>query len=238
MKAVEDNAVMLREHMASTYMNLRLGIALIGAALPLLLWIGGFLGGEKSLLGSMSAYYYSHMRDVFVGFLVSIGVMLYLYKGFSTKENWALNLAGALAVGIAMVATAVPGGPRTLESRIHKTFAVMFFLCIAYVAIFRAPDTLSLIHDQAKAARLRKTYRLLGAGMVISPLVAVILSFLHPGSFTFFVEAVAVWIFSTYWLVKSREIRESDAEALALAGKIEASPALERSGAPGRLVRV
>src|SRR5688572_10134890 len=134
MKADEDNAATLQQHMASTYLNLRIGIAVIGAALPLLLWLGGAAGGEQHLLGSMSAYYYTHMRDLFVGSLVSIGVFLYLYKGFSTKENWALNLGGALAVGIAMVATSIPGGALTLESRIHRIFSIAFFLCIAYVA--------------------------------------------------------------------------------------------------------
>src|SRR6185436_10938812 len=98
--------VTLSDHMTQTYVNLRVGIGVTGAALPLLLWIGGRLSGLPGLLQTMSDYYYSGMRDIFVGALVFTGVGLYLYKGFSTKENWALNLAGFLAVGVAMFPTA------------------------------------------------------------------------------------------------------------------------------------
>ena len=96
MKNVEDNAAELQAHMVGTYHNLRVGIGVIGLALPVLLWLGGkFLDGMP-LRGSMSAYYYSPtMRNVFVGILFAIGVGLYLYKGFSTKENWALNAAAS-----------------------------------------------------------------------------------------------------------------------------------------------
>ena len=50
MKAAEDNAATLREHMRRTYLNVRYGIGIIGAALPLLPWIGA-----RRLLASMSA---------------------------------------------------------------------------------------------------------------------------------------------------------------------------------------
>jgi hypothetical protein len=243
MKAAEDNAATLQEHMMRTYLNVRFGIAIIGAALPLLLWVGGAIGEHKTLLDSMSAYYYTSMRDTFVGALVSIGVFLYLYKGFSTKENWALSLAGAFAVGIALVATTAPGGVQSVRSTFHNAFGILFFFCIAYVAIFRAADTLSLIADRARAENLRTVYRALGVTMATSPVVALVLSYaLAPGSrcrsLTFFIEMLAVWTFAAYWIVKSKEISETDVERLALAGKIEASPKLKQAKAVGHFVRV
>jgi hypothetical protein len=243
MQAAEDNAATLREHMTRTYLNLRIGIAVIGAVLPVLLWGGGALTGQKTLLGSMSAYYHTPLRDLFVGALVTIGVFLYLYKGFSTKENRALNLGGAFAVGLAMIATAAPGGVPGVWSKLHDAFGVAFFLCIAYVSVFRAADTLSLLDDPQKVARLRAVYRALGIGMIVSPLTAVVLAYtLEPHSrgrsFVFFVEAVAVWMFAAYWLVKSRELSQNGAERLALAGRVEAPPALKGTEAAGRLVRV
>ena len=237
MQAVEDNAARLREHMTRTYLNLRIGIAVIGAVLPVLLWGGGALAGQKTLLGSMSAYYHTPLRDLFVGALVTIGVFLYLYKGFSRKENRALNLAGAFAVGVAMIATTAPDGVPAAWAKLHQICAVAFFLCIAYVCVFRAADTLSLLDDPKKVSRLRTVYRSLGIGMIVSPLTAVVLAYtLEPqsrgGSIKFFVEAVAVWMFAAYWLVKSRELAQTGAERLALAGRVEAAPAV------GRLVRV
>ncbi len=79
----------------------------------------------------MSVYYYSRMGDVFVGALISIGLFLYLYKGFSTRENWALNVGGALAVSVALLPTSPISGGHTSTSTLHGTFAVLFFLCIA-----------------------------------------------------------------------------------------------------------
>jgi len=246
MKAAETDAATLQQHMTGTYLSLRAGIGVIGAALPWLLWLGGQIGDREPLRGSMSAYYYSPtMRNTFVGALVSIGVFLYLYKGFSTRENWALNLAGALAIGVAMVPTSPLSAADSGGFPFHSTFAVLFFVCIAYVCVFRASDTLSLIRDTRKAERLRATYRLLGIGMVVSPIIAVVLTFVlqrapQERSLVFFVEAVAVLTFATYWLVKSREMRATDAECLALEGKLQAptSPRAGPAGAPGRLVQI
>ena len=184
------------------------------------------------------------MRDTFVGALVAIGVFLYLYKGFSRQENWALNVAGVLAVGMAMV----PTGPRCGDGggafTLHGTFAVLFFLSIAYVCVFRAPYTLSLIRDTREATRLRTAYRGLGALMVLSPAAAAALTILLPraarGRSVFFVEALAVFTFATYWLIKSREMSATNAERLALERKLEpassATPAVD--GIPGRLVQI
>jgi hypothetical protein len=231
----------LQRHMAGTYFALRVGIATIGAALPIVLWLGGLLGEGESLLGSMSAYYYSGMRDVFVGALIAIGVFLYLYKGFSPAENVALNVAGIMAVGVALFPTADTGGPRGTTATLHGVFATVFFVAIAYVALTRASDTLSLVRDTERAESLRRVYRTLGILMIASPVMAVVLSFVLSGgspwrSIIFFVEAAGVWVFAAYWLAKSLELRETDAEGLAVEGKL-AQAAPGRAAGPGRLVR-
>src|SRR3954470_19189079 len=153
MRPSHADAGALQQHMAGTYFALRVGMGALAAALPLLLWLGGHFADREPLRCSMSAYYYSSaMRDTFVGTLVAIGVFLYLYKGFSRQENWALNLAGALAVGIALR----PTTPRCDDAgglTLHGSFAVLFFLAIAYVCLFRASDTLSLVRDARRARR-------------------------------------------------------------------------------------
>jgi uncharacterized membrane protein len=218
----------LQKHMLGTYRSLSRSIAVIGIALPVLLWVGDLVLDHTALRESMSAYYYSGMRNVFVGALFSIGVFLYLYKGFSTKENWALNTAGALAVGVALLPTSPAIGTRTSTSPLHAILAVCFFLCIAYVCVFRASDTLLLIKDARKAGQFRSTYRTLGLLMVVSPAIAVGLTFLFESStqkhdLLFFVEAMAVWIFGAYWIVKGRELGATGAYRLALEGKLKAA---------------
>ena len=241
MKAAETDASRLQAHIASTYVNLRLGIGIIGAVLPWLLWLGGRIRDREPLRSSMSAYYYSlTMGDVFVGSLFAIGVFLYLYKGFSTKENWALNLAGAFAIGVALIPTNAPGETAG-DVTWHGTLAVLFFVCIAYVCIFRASDTLSLIRNTRDAKRLRALYRSFGIGMLISPIIAAVLSSaLKATSLKFFLEAVAVQMFAAYWLVKTGELRATNAERLALEAKLQATSVSEgvQFRLPGRLVQL
>lgn len=243
MTTVAPRSPSLKKHVTGTYLNLRVGVGVVGIALPWTLWIGGRIVAGLPLLPSMSAYYHSPMRDVFVGVLVAVSLFLHLYKGFSSAENRALDLAGVFGVGVALFPTGAEPGVTTLTSTLHGTFAVIFFACIAYVAVFRASDTLSLIRDAAEARRFRDVYRALGVGMVVLPLAAVALSYLlDPGggrSAIFFVEAAAVTVFAAYWLVKSGEMKQTHAEALAAEGKLRVStPPEEGPRALGRLTQI
>jgi len=210
----------LQPHESATYRTLRWGTALLGLALPWVLWIGGLLGG-RPLQDSMSAYYYTVMRDEFVGILVAIGALLVVYRGYTQLENVALDLAGVFLPGVALVPMREGGSGLSL----HGTFAVLFFLCVAYVCLFRAGDTLGLVANDAVRRRFRVVYRLTGGLMVASPLIAVLLSFLlEPRSpwraVVFFAEAAGVYVFAAYWIAKSIEIRITDSERLAMVGKL------------------
>jgi hypothetical protein len=246
MRASPTDAGALQQHIAGTYFALRIGMGTLAAVLPVLLWLGGRFADREPLRCSISAYYYSPaMRDTFVGALVAIGVFLYLYQGFSRQENWALNLAGTLAVGIAMR----PTTPRCDDGgslfTVHGTFAVLFFLAIAYVCLFRASDTLSLIRDTRRARRLRTVYRALGALMIVSPAIATGLAALVRSGTSgspalFLVEAFAVFTFAAYWIIKSREMSATDAERLALERKLQRASSVKPAGSrtPGQLVQI
>lgn len=221
----------LREHMLWTYYGLRVGLAAIGISLPLLLLLAGLLLHGTWLEPSISRYYHTPdrfgafiTRDIFVGGLMAVGACLYLYKGFSDKENVALNFAGAFA---ALVALLPPGHPQRDSGAIatlHGIAAVSFFLCIAYVSLWRSRDTLELLPEQERPVFARR-YTATGIALVVSPLVAVVLSFvLEPASqfrtAIYFVETLAIWAFAAYWMTKTREMRISDAETRGLSGQL------------------
>lgn len=236
----------LRLHMAGTYFTLRSGMGVLAIGLPLLLAVAGPLADGEPLRCSLSAYYFSvRMRDVFVGLLVAIGAFLFLYKGFSREENWALNLAGALAIGIALVPTTgrCDGSGETWS--VHTAFAFAFFVVIAGVCILLASDTLRLINDPARVRLFQRLYRLYGALMIVLPIaIAVVSRALDRGDAAFpvifLVETAAVLTFAAYWLTKSIELRQTHAEQHALAGLVKtAEPPVDAGGAPpGRLVQV
>ncbi|WP_113961683.1 hypothetical protein [Roseimicrobium gellanilyticum] len=165
------------------------------------------------------------MRDWFVGLLFVVGVMLFLYRGFTSAENNALNLAGLCAVGVALFPTSWRA---SFEGReldflgftfsVHGACAVLLFLCIAYVAIFRSKDTLDLLTDKKQRERYRRLYVILGWAMVASPVAAFIMVnlFEYKKALVFAVEFFGIWVFSAYWGVKSRELARTQAERKAV----------------------
>jgi hypothetical protein len=173
------------------------------------------------------------MRDWFVGLLFVFGIILFLYKGFTSTEDWALNAAGIMALGVTLFpmvwGTGFKGDEIAISGiqfSVHGFCAVALFLCIAYVCIFRAPDTLSLVKPDQLRASYRRTYKSLGVAMIVLPLTAFVFSsVLHlRNSCTFLVDMAGVWVFAIYWLVKSREILRTEADRKAAQGLLKVEP--------------
>lgn len=212
----------LQDHIAGSYLSLRVGIGAIAVLFPLVLAGGGSLWAGEPLLASFSDYYHTGMRNIFVGVIFAIGAFLFLYKGFSGLENHVLDAAGFLALCVAMLPARLPGAPHTLASRLHTAAAILFFLCIAYVAVFRASDTLPLVGDAAAAAWYDGLYRLYGAGMILSPVSAWVADTLFgSGRYIFFLELLGVWAFAAFWITKGIEIHRTNADLRAARCELE-----------------
>lgn len=90
-----------------TYRYLRLAVV----GLTLLLGVSVVLQvvSDNSLRDSISAYYYTPVRSLFVGTLVASGLALIVIKGRERGgEDVLLNLAGLLAPVVAVVPTPIP----------------------------------------------------------------------------------------------------------------------------------
>lgn len=66
---------------------------------------------------SVSAYYYTPVRAIFVGGLMAVGLCLVVIKGNTAWEDSFLNFAGMLAPLVAVVPTSSPGTCWSIESR-------------------------------------------------------------------------------------------------------------------------
>lgn len=221
----------LQEHMLGTYFGLRVGLVVVGVALPLIVLFTGGVLHHVWLKSSISDYYYPGpkalpfftTRDFFVGGLFAAAACLYLYKGFSAKENIALNLAAVFACFVALLPTGPGEDDKGLVPLLHGTSAVLFFLCIAYVSLFHSRDTLRLLTPERRA-KFAQRYVWTGLSLVASPVVAVVFSYTLEGrlrAFIFWAEAFAVWAFAYFWFTKTREMRESRAERRALDAELE-----------------
>ncbi|MEO7447087.1 MAG: hypothetical protein ABI336_02335 [Humibacillus sp.] len=89
-----------------TYRYLRGAMVALLLALLLAVVLQWWLGTDRSCwLGSVSAYYFTPARTVFVGALVGLGVVLVAYQGHSPEENVLLDFAGFMALLVAAVPT-------------------------------------------------------------------------------------------------------------------------------------
>jgi hypothetical protein len=224
----------LDSNVEDTYFFLRSSLGVIAVLLPLVLWLGGLQALGIPPQTSISAYYHTEMRDVLVGGLFAVGLTLLIYKGFSFVEDWLLNAAGALIVGVAYF----PMNPSTLHKcfptcqppcmayasvldqtpdaliaiGIHGYCAVAFFIAIGSVCIFCSGRTLPLIENQSIQRAYSFAYRTLGVAMVALPLAAAAVLRFSPTSGSsctdrtvFWIEASGIWVFATFWLLKTYE---------------------------------
>lgn len=204
--------------LAVSYLGLRKGIGVIGVVLPFMLAIGKVVRGAPGLQNSISAYYYSGMRDVFVGSLVAIGVFLMSCRGYERKDHIAGLIAGGAAVAVALFPTAdqdpTPGAK--LIGGLHLGFAALFFGMLAFTSLYLFTKT-----DPKKPPTRRKrqrnvVYKVCGYIIVAVLALSVLLALLpadtidrdlHP---LFWLESIAVVAFGVSWLTKGEAMLKDE----------------------------
>jgi hypothetical protein len=90
---------------AMTYNYLRLGMFVAVAALLYSILQEYFQPGVHCFLGSVSGYYYTPVRPIFVGLMLLIGFALIVIKGRTAAEDACLTLAGIMAPVVAFIPT-------------------------------------------------------------------------------------------------------------------------------------
>lgn len=222
----------LQAHILSTYNSLRFGMFVGAAATPVFIVLWGYVFGVR-WQNSISAYYFAPLADkwvysfypcrvLFVGILFALGSCLYLYKGFSKREDLALNLAGASSLAVAVCPMYAEAGYIPFSNVLHFTFAVLLFICMAYTAIFCHDETLRWIRDLNRRRRYKVAYHVIGWFMGLFPLIGIVSAIFFGAvqRYVFWIEAAGIWAFAAYWFTKSRELKESEVEIRAVTGML------------------
>jgi hypothetical protein len=201
------------------YLGLRKAVGIIGMALPVGLACGNVAVErlshlEVGVLGSISAYYYSDMRNVFVGSLCAVAVFLFSYRGFDWRDALASRIAAASLIGVALCPTTPEGEKRGIAGTLHITFAVVYFLTLAFFALvlFRKTDG-NPTHEKLRRNRV---YSVCGYSILLC-LVLIVVAFHVPSDSpiqqldpVFYLESVALLSFGISWFVKGEGILQDE----------------------------
>ena len=86
-----------------SYMTFRKCVGWVALALRIAVWVASSLFEGIPMQDSVGAYYYTSLRDVFVGCLCAVGVFLFLYRGVERFDAVLAHIAGASVLGIALL---------------------------------------------------------------------------------------------------------------------------------------
>ena len=236
--------VRARDEIVENFYRVRRMLGYLGLSLPVTLFLGGLSLGFAE--PSISDYFHTLMRDIFVGTIFAIGVFLLCYTGFHPdvterlSDDVATTAAGIAAIGVALVpnrgtlhaadtealAFQVMGVP--LSDTLHHVCASTFMLAMAYICYFKFART-------AKPKR-RKIYRTC-AGVILVGFALTLISatfrrmgtevqtaFVVDHQLVFWSEAIAVWAFSIAWLVKGNRDQQIIQRALGNPDQDQSAP--------------
>ena len=202
-----------------SYLELRKSIGTIGILLPWVVSIGKIILQSPGILGSISAYYYSVMGNVFVGSLCAIGVFLWSYKGYDRRDAIAGNIAALFSIGVALFPTPPESGATTVQimiGDIHTIAALGFFLTLAFFALALFRKTHSTVPPTRMKIIRNIVYTICGYTILLAVAAIAALQLLPADapifalSPVFWLESIAIIAFGFSWFVKGEAILKDD----------------------------
>lgn len=213
-----------------SYLTVRKIIGILGFFLPMVLLFGAIILSKCCYIQpSISNYYHTIMRDVFVGYMCALSIFLLSYKGYDLSDRILTALAGTFGLTLALLPTTfkIPILPCTIQcslshpdkiGTIHLIAAGLFLLCLAFISLFlftkgeTNPTPQKLIRN--------KIYRISGLIMLMC-IGLLILFFALPNSISnsllalkpvFWLETIAIMAFGVSWLVKGEFLLKDTTE--------------------------
>lgn len=217
-----------------SYLLIRTVVGIVGVALPTALfaldWL--ILNGDARVRGSLSAYYHSSARDLFVGGLCVIGVLLMTYMAAQrqTWDFWLSSIAGLAVLGVGFFPTGrpdlaknaplcgsdpMPIGCTPLQQALGEDCVKTFHFICAAVFILSLSAICFVFAHREKTHRPGHTKRIrlyIGCGGAILAAVGwILLGFvveidLFGFSNLYLGEVVSVYAFATCWFVTGHDL--------------------------------
>lgn len=204
-----------------SFRSLQLAIGILGISLPIVLLLGTFiLNNCTEVQCSISNYYHTKMRNIFVGYLFALSLFFWTYKGY--KDSKLDNIFGYTAClfgfGVIFFPTSMFHNElnRCFSQVIdmgwigvaHLISACMFLILLAFYSIVlftRGQGT-----PTPQKIKRNKLYRICGYSMLAAILLmAIHVIFIRPNfpemerfKPIFVLETLSLWAFGLSWLTK------------------------------------
>ena len=212
-----------------SYYTMRRAIGILGITFPLILLAGSSLFGEcKEVQVSISAYYHTNMRNLFVGLNCAVALFMFAYRGHDWMDNVAGYLGCVFVLGVAFLPCHIdiPDPPclvpassqNPLVGDLHNVSAVLYFIILIVYSLFLFPKTHM---DRQTGEKLELgpqkkkrnvVYYVCGSIMTVALLLIILymgfLGNLVPGlkryDPVFWLESIVLLSFGLSWLTKGQ----------------------------------
>lgn len=216
-----------------SYQTLRKTIGWLGILLPFIVIFGAWLfWGCTTLQPSISHYYYTNMREIFVGVICAVALFLFTYTGPTKIDGRVSNAAGVFGLGIALFPTSVLCKEFTgfatesfcfpcqqdvtsltripYHSTLHLFCAALFFITLSLMSIFLFRLSKCSKKEQTPQKRKRNVVFLACGLVMLGSIAAAGIYIMFSGdehsTFVLWAEAIALLAFGVSWLTKGEAI--------------------------------
>ena len=192
----------------NSYLLHRRIIGIIGIVLPIVLLIGA------SIQNSISAYYFTPMRDILVSCLIIVGAFLLIYACYSKIDNIVSSIAGGAAIITALFPTdsigvyeySFIGLSGKTSSLMHIIFSAIFFICLIIMSGFLFTKSIGPVTSKKKIRNI--IYIICGSVMLVFLILLGIMNAFGLAwvNFTFIAESIMLLAFGVSWFIKGETL--------------------------------
>jgi hypothetical protein len=205
-----------------SYLALRKAVGAVAFGLPFVLAIPRWILCHHMMESSISGYYYTGMRNLFVGSLCAIGMFMLCSRGYDLKDEVAGIFSAVCALGVAFSPT-TPDVAATARQKhvgtVHYTFAALLFLTLAYFCLVLFKMSAKDKQVTRRKIQRNRVYTVCGCVILASigliamfKLLGVRYLFANVGP-VFCFETTSLLAFGTAWLTKGETFLKDERPA-------------------------
>jgi hypothetical protein len=190
-------------------------IGIVCLLLPITFIISTYLDCGQ-VLGSISAYYHTLLRDLFVGLLFAMGALMMAYKGYHAIDQVVSTLAGVAAFLVAVFPVEVKDAEKSIACMsqddflfcndvIHYAAAMVVFVSMTFMTLILFPlgrdSWRNIVYHTSGLLMLLCLCALL---LITLNMEAEWVAYIEGFQAFFWLESIVLFCFAVSWLTKSK----------------------------------